>query len=341
MKNEKIIDAWNKIEPDEETKQKIFGDILKKQHKKRPKFKRLAVIAAVMAVLLVLTSAAVVVVLNEVVYYDINGNKRLNNWDSYDLRYMPESDEWKFMIELCENKEDNEIIISVTPEELFKPLSSIHQAYKTIEDYDELKEYLQNHGGEEFKLPGYLPERFEFDYSKVYITLSADSDYENLEQVYYEEKFGNIYEKYILPENQIRIQAVVVIYTDGKMQISFSIHFMGGDIDRMVFGTTLEIKKEPEVIDIPQFDRSLIISYKNGLFTDMWDIKAIKIMDEPVNIFDANIISKTYRELQNDTFIKNFKINEYSSIYYNIMASSIPFSSVSREEMIKMAESIK
>jgi len=64
MKNEKIVNAWNKIEPGAETKQKIFDTIKTKQRQssRRPafKFSKLIVAAAIMLSLTMIVSAVTI-----------------------------------------------------------------------------------------------------------------------------------------------------------------------------------------------------------------------------------------------------------------------------------------
>lgn len=349
MKNEKIIESWNKIEPDAETKQKIFGDIMQKQNhkRKRPKFKNIMIIAAIMGILLILTSAAVYVY-NEIIYYDMNGNISQMNIQVHS-DYEPGSEEYEFEREFFDyfnNKKENYVIKLRLQEDLYTGSydAKIYPAYKTIEDYEELKEYLQNNGAEQFSLPEYLPKGFGLKYANVFVTLINGADYKDMSPVYSEEKFGNIYEKYLLPEDQIRVERAEVYYTDGKMDFLCSISFSSGDIDNMAFGSSSPYEIEPEVLDIPQFERALIMSHTgDGLlnFNSHWTIKAIKLLDEKFDIFDNSFISKTWRGRQNELYLKNFETWEAGAVYYDITAWSNAFSNISRDEIIKIAESIK
>ncbi|MCL2774973.1 MAG: hypothetical protein FWD71_16735 [Oscillospiraceae bacterium] len=54
MKSEKIINAWDKIEPDDETKQQIFSKIMSKQTERRTVFKPTKIIATAAAVVLII-----------------------------------------------------------------------------------------------------------------------------------------------------------------------------------------------------------------------------------------------------------------------------------------------
>lgn len=336
MKNEKIIDTWNKIEPDAETKQKIFDNITKKQNQKikRPKFKNMLIIAAVISAVLVLMGAGIVVY--ETVYYDMSGNKREINFPSFSI-YEPGSDEYEFEEELRKNIKNNELFFVHMSNS--RTSSRTSSPYKMIEDYDEFKEYLQNNGGEEFNLPEYLPKGFEFGYAQIFISITEDANYEEFEPIYYEEKFGNIYEKYLLPENQTRIESIIVYYRNGIKSISCFIGFSNhtvDEIDDMIFGLSGRINTEPEIIDIPQFERSTISSYKNGILNinPTWYLKTVKITDEPVILFHNDFISKTWCEKYE--YLDSFRTWETNLIVYIIDSNSI-----SRDEIIKIAESIK
>ncbi|MCL1794399.1 MAG: hypothetical protein FWG34_11085 [Oscillospiraceae bacterium] len=51
MKNDKLVDAFNTIQPDDEVKNRVFHKVMAKQHKKRPLFKAAASLAAAAAVI--------------------------------------------------------------------------------------------------------------------------------------------------------------------------------------------------------------------------------------------------------------------------------------------------
>lgn len=347
MKNDKIVNAWNEIESDDITKKEILNDIIKRQKKqaKRLRKRKMAVIIAAIPLTLVLLCAAAIIVYEAVVFYDMDGNIQ-EVTDISHTRYEPGTEEYDFEEELRNSREDNAIIF-IFYEDADTQFPSINTipAIKKIDDYEELKNYLQNNGGEEFKLPEYIPAGFDFEYASVSLGLSETTDYEEFEPVYREEKFGNVYEKYLLPENQTRVESVTVSYTNGKIYLSCNASLSKGSL---AFGTTVEVNTEPEVIDIPQFDRSLIMSYKNGSLNPrpMWTIKAERSIDEPACVLDTLFISKTLREMQsarfnNKMYIKNFGIKEYDMVNYWINATSTLFSGVSRNEIIKVANSIK
>jgi len=340
MKNEKIINAWNKIEPGDETKQKIFENIMRKRQEKNklPKFKKIMIIAAVATVVFMLMGAGVagVIYYYEMTYYDMNGNIRIIEEEVHPISsYESGSEEYEFEEQLAANKENNAILFMLYKEENTNAHTKvrIYSLLKEIKDYEELKDYLKKNGGELLKLPEYIPDGYRFDFAQVNIEFSGDIDYEKIEPAYREEKFGNIYEKYILSGEQKQIRNIYVYYIDGKKQIIYESSFSGlENIDDMSFGTQAVINPEPELIDIPQFERSLLMSFKSGF--SQWSLKAVKSLDEPVDIFNNLFISKTWRENQNETYLKNFKIYKNNHVVYTIYG-------LSRGEIIKMAESIK
>ncbi|MCL1858493.1 MAG: hypothetical protein FWF92_04595 [Oscillospiraceae bacterium] len=333
MKNEKIIDSWNKIEPDEETKQKIFGDIIKKQYNKRPKFKRIMLVAAVMTGVLILMSAtAVVIYYHEAVYYDMKGNKI----DMSEV-YLPHSEygseEFRFEQALRENKAEDEILFII-----FFDYESRNNPTKKIYDYNELINYLNDNGAEQLILPEYITYGYEFEHADVHLGLIGDIDYEEFESVYYEEKYGNIYEIYKLPEDKTCVENINLHYHKNEREgyISIIINFIWScNSETISFGSPGIVETEPESLDMPQFKHSLIMSDKISSGSNpTWRFRAVKIIDKPVNILNAFFISKIWYEKNSKNFA--FDTFEFDAVSYDINSSS-----VSRDEIIKIAESIK
>ena len=342
MKNEKIIEAWNKLEPDEAAENEIFNAIIQKQNrKKRFKFKRVTVIAAIMGVALILGAAAAATYY-EMVYVDMGGNIREIDFPYFGsglVPYDPGSEEYKFEWELINGKNEKELIYLWREDKY----STGAPARITIDDYDELKDYLNTHGAERFSLPGYIPKGYEFKFAHVHIGLSDNSNYEEFEPVYYEEKFGNIYEKYLLPDNQTLAASVILYYYKGKSYIDCHIGFSTySTIDDMPFYTPppgSKTKKEPEILELPQFERVLMAPYKS--FLDPLYIMAVKSLDEPVYIYTDSFISRTWRTRNEELGVIDdiIKYNEADFISY-IIGSSAPYG-ISRGDFIKIAESIK
>jgi len=315
-------------------------DIIKKINRgykikpKLSKFKRTLIIAAVMGIVLIL-SAAAAVVYNEMVFYDMSGNIR-DNIEPFSPRYDYGSEEFEFEQQLRNGLNEYEMLFIHAPE-----YPSFYYATKKIYDYDELINYMQNKGGGQLSLPGYLPKGFEFEYADVHVTLSGNVNYTEYEPIYYEEKYGNIYEIYRLPEDETYVEHVILSYRSPKNHgyIVCNARFTWGDgIDSMSFGTNLEVNTEPELLDIPQFERSLIMSYKTRSNSNpQWTFRAVKLIDTPVKIFNISFISDTWHK-NNAKNNVSYAGNNYT---FNAVMYDISSSEISRGEIIKMAESIK
>jgi hypothetical protein len=336
MKNEKIINSWNKIEPNDETKQKIFDDITQKRQRKnkRPRFNKIAIIAAVMVVVLMLMGAGAAIY-SEMIYFDLYGNIR------FSAPYTSQRHEMDiFEYELWENKQDNEVwfMIKELSQKRGEQIVVLNPS-KTITDYEELKSYLNSDGETIFKLPEYIPDGYEFSKAKIEFNLDENIDYEGLERVYYEEKFGNIYEKYIFPEVDKSINSISVFYSDcaekNEKIIYYNIHLAMSDIENIRFGgPTMSNTTESEILEIPQFYHSIIFTddnkAENYTINNLFALEMI----QPVNILHMKIVSQTWQNYKKD-YDKNDMYDEFDSIIYSLSAL------VPRSELIKMAESIK
>lgn len=314
----------------------ISGAVLKQLHAappvKRPRINRALAIAAAIVSMAILMSAGVAIY-NQMVYYDTHGNKREMPDDI--IFHNPGSEEFEFEQSLRKNMEECEILFMTAPSSprfYVKPIK--------ISDYGELTNYLQNNGGEQLSLPGYVPQGYELDYAEVYVNLSGDADYREFEPVYYEEKYGTVYEIYKLPEEQSKVEHVSLHYFEGKKDrmkgyIAFHMSFAhsGGD---KTFGSSAAGNTESEVFEMPQFTYALMLSYELGKNRGSLQRMFIaeKPIERPVSILNVHFISKAWREAN----AVNFAWDSYSfdAIVYNIISTSI-----SREEIIKMAESIK
>jgi hypothetical protein len=307
---------------------------------KKPKFartKRIAIIAVASMLVLSLMSVGVAVYYHQMVYYDMQGNKREVTDDmSYSIP-KPGSEESEFELSLRENMEESEILFMIAPSS-----TSYYNKPIKICDYGELTAYLQNNGGEQLSFPEYIPQGYELDFAEVYVNLSGGVDYKDFEPVYYEEKFGNIYEIYKLPEDLTTVERVSLHYYKDKERIKgyilchMNFTWSGGD---KLFGSSVTGNTKSEVLDMPQFEYSLIVSSEiNHAWAnrDDWELKlmAEKLTDNPVSILNVSFISKTWQKSN----AMNFGGSSYKfdAIDYNITSMSI-----SRDEIIKMAESIK
>ena len=202
---------------------------------------------------------------------------------------------------------------------------------KIIEDYDELKKFLKDFGGGIFKLPEYIPDGYNFTNARIAFYLPDDINYEELEPVYYEEKFGNIYEKYILQESSKIISNIEIRYNRGNIGIDYWIGLLPPNAVGFG-GSSQTISVEPELLDIAEFENSMIAGYKNGGSTD-WYFSAV-ISFEPFSVLNRYAATGLWRDE-----MAMYGLEEYDLLgkaMYRIMSNRVP-----REEIIKMAESIK
>ena len=311
-------------DPTDDIKQKINQGYKIKPQMSR--IKRLVIISALITVALILMSAGIVIY-HKMVFYDMDGNKKIikkpSDWNERGR------EEFEFEQAICDNMEEYEILFIHSPSSTSRYVLPIK-----IYDYGELINYLQNNGGEQLSLPEYIPQGFEFEHADVYVDpTSLNVSYEEFEPVYYEEKFGNIYEKYILPGNQITTDSVYLYYYKDKDYISCSMRFIWNGISG--YGSTFDTNIAPEKLDMAQFEKSIILSHKIGSINSIpyWKFISVKPIDKPINFLNVFYISKIWREANVEHYAFNLKYNE---ITYDIDSMS-----VSREEIIKMAESIK
>ena len=310
------------IEDNTMNKDEMRAEILAKakfpERKKKIRLKRAVIIAAIMSIMLFLTGAAVVYYY-EMVYFDMSGNRVDKDIPFYSPRHEVGSEAWEFEMELFLSMNAHEALFITPVGNLGERMMT--NAPENIEDYDELINYIKNNGGEAFGFPEYMPEGFEFSFGRVYRELWDYSMYKDrgLESSYYMENFGYIYEIYALPEEERTINWIALYYYKGDIYICLMAQFWYGEfVDSMIFGRSASVMAEPEIIEIEQFERSLIIGFRNARLNPnpMWELKLVKPIDD-----DPFGLSR--------------------SIIYTIDSTSTFFSGVSRRDIIKMAESIK
>jgi len=325
MKNEKIINAWNKIEPSDETKEKIFDDIMQKRQQKRkknPRFIRKAIIAAALTVLLSIMS--VMGYITAITVFDFDG-KAKEYTPPYYMENGSQSPEMAaFETEFYINDRDVFCFIS------YKEVSSSIPPSQKITDYEELKEYLD---GDVFILPQYIPDGYEFSRADIKYNLDGNINLEEFELIYYEEKFDRIYEKYLFPENQKIIENL------GSITITYEKNGENWEKDEIIYSIEITPSKniqfagtEVEKLNLPQFEKSIFV--KNEEHHIQYSINAIKSCSPKYCLNTVNI-SKIWRERHKGAVIAQ----EYKTAFYNIR--SFDDSENTRDELIKIAESIK
>lgn len=335
LKDEDIKNIFAQIETPEYNP---ADDVIKKikqsdNVKPKRKIKRIYVTAIVLSAALILMSAGVAISnIMKVTVYDMFGNatesEMLIRSGSYIRSEMEafakdygEEGEHAIFYRIRENAEGD-----YEAETYPKP--------KIIKDYDELKEYLNKIDDEIYKLPEYIPNGYEFLNAEIYLQVCGDINFDELEPVYYEQKSDGIYEKYILPETKRSISSVYVTYQKGEECIRYSISFDSFDLkNTTLIVTDPSVTVETEMLDIPKFDVTAIASALSGNY-QVYSIRAVNHI-EPFNILEILAINKTWREFQ---FSKRNEVWswEYGSVVYNVGSPHI-----SRDEIIKIAESIK
>ena len=211
---------------------------------------------------------------------------------------------------------------------------------KAIYDYGEFLELMNHADSEIFKLPQYIPEGYEFFNAWVIFYIDENFDCENTEPIERVEKYGNIYEKYYVPENPENIENMSVSFVNGEIgnSINYSIWLHEFQANRRISGAE---NSQLEILQMPQFYRSSIMSTdytENGKSWTMYSFSGINTC--PVKRYlTAGAFSKEYREKRrNYSFTGELGSVEYGiGSYYGIGEDFAP----SRDEIIKMAESIK
>ena len=204
---------------------------------------------------------------------------------------------------------------------------------RKIKDFEELQKYIN---GEIFALPQYIPDGYVFDSAEVLFFIDESFDLANAEPVVREEKFGNIYAKYYIPENLNNIEYIWVLYKndeyeDGENTIGYSIHLRPSrDINMDIRGWD---NTEFEILDLPQFSRSVLQSTHFGHF----DRPLTEYIFNGFNSIAVKHGSIILIEEQTGT-------TEFGAAHYNITMDSYDDTSNNSNlhgEIIKMAESIK
>lgn len=335
LKDEEIKNIFAEIETPEYNP---ADDVIKKikqgsNIKPRRKIKRIYVTAIVLSVALILMSAGVAISnIMKVTVYDMFGNatesEMLIRSGSYTRPKM------EAFAKDCGEDGENAIFYRIRENAEGDYDAETYPKPKIIEDYNELKEYLNKIDGEIYKLPEYIPNGYEFINAEIYFQVCDDINFDELEPVYYERKSDGIYEKYILPETKRSISSVYVIYQKGEEHIRYSISFDSFDLkNTTLIVTDPSVKVETEMPDIPKFDVTAIASYSTGDY-QVYSIRAVNHI-EPFNILDMLAVNKTWRELKSSKESKMWSW-EAGSVVYNASSPHI-----SRDEIIKIAESIK
>jgi len=307
------------------------GAYIKPKRVKR--IKRALIIAIIAAVILLMGAAVNMYVI-----------KIFNNDGSSYLQYMPfrrktftdeelERLEWQGEFFFGE---DSENIVGIT---FYNDGTiGVNDARKNIQNYDEFTEFIKQTDKNIIKLPQYIPDGYEFYNAYVMFYIDENFDYESAELTERAEKFGNIYEKYYIPENPENIYNIGVSYINTKKtEESINFNIWLHEPESVNTNRSGVETSQLEILQIPQFYYSSLMSTdytENGKKWTSYDFLATNKI--PVKRYlRQGIIVKHFHEADVNKYYDT-SAHELGSVHYIILANFL-----SREEVIKMAESIK
>ncbi|MCL1857814.1 MAG: hypothetical protein FWF92_01095 [Oscillospiraceae bacterium] len=296
--------------PTDDIKQKINHG-----YKIKPKISRLKrtviIIAAIMGVI-ILMGAGLNMIVQRV--FDADGNSHLQFIPfRHRFRHDPNDEKVLFEREFYDYPNAENILVIRRGDG-----TGWSDPRRNISDYDELQKYID---GDIFKLPEYVPDGYKFSNADIYFYIDEDFDFENAELIAHEEKFGNVYEKYYIPENPDNISQLFIYYVKEEngeeVYLFYNIFLMDpGFINTNISG---QENTTGEILQMPQFDRNILLStdsYEDGNYFTQYNFHGIKII--PLK-YGYDILNQ-----------------EYGTVFYIISTYSL-----SQNEIIKMAESIK
>ena len=312
MNNEDIKNMFDKIQTPEYDPAIIKNEVDKKinqGYKTKPRISRrkraVIIAAAVMAMLFMMGMGEY---LMRITVFDADGNRDIWQGPLWQRLRQPSNDE-QAVFEREEYYANNENLLLVIT--FAEPgVTGKTNPQRSIYDYDELQKFTD---GEIFKLPQYIPEGFEFTSATVTFFIGEDFDYENTEPVYREEKFGNIYEKYYIPENPAHLEIISVSYKKDDANFYIYNNRLGDIPADEVRYVSFAPDSKYEKLNMPEY-------YNAVMLTEIWN-RGI--------IYSFHAVSPVppKQEYYNQ---RNITVN------YNINPSDMP-----RGEIIKIAESIK
>ena len=300
--------------------------------------RRLRIILASAFIAIMLAGAAVY---NnyESIFVDFDGNIYVIPF--FPMQWSETEQERRFTIDFF-NSNAGENAVLYRFREYYENFLSMRMPEKRFDDYEELKNFLGNHAqGEYFKLPEYIPAGFRLREAVISFRLPEDIDYEALEPVLRKEKFGNIYEKYILPEMPENISRIRVVFVRGS--------FLNERIiDLFIFFDPSNATGfwglrggEPEVLDMEQFERSVLTvdGRNNWSFYGMTSI-------EPFNILrNYHIMASRIGREREDEFRRycDWRTGDWrdEKTEMGFISHRINSRNISREQLMKIAESIR
>jgi len=225
--------------------------------------------------------------------------------------------------------------------------AGVNYPAKNIHDYDEFIEFMEQTDKTLFKLPEYIPEGYEFSNAAITFYIDKDFDYENAEPTEREEKYGNVYEKYYIPENPANVRNIDIFYTKDETinqynsngnSIWYAIYLQPGLLKNSSISFPSETRID--ILKTPQFQRSSIAETdytENGKSWTAYSFNAASDISAK-QILKAHMFSERYRKFW-ETYSKpdgGDHTEELRSAHYLVQSHC-----AARDEVIKIAESIK
>ena len=361
ISKEDIKDMFGQIETPEynpigDIKQKINQGYTIKPRFSRTKARAICAFALVAAIFM--TSVMAVYAINEynmrkTKAFDLDGNTH----DIYvaDYDYDPPED-LKFFNQIVSEQESENILTLGVISEDRESVEYVWLPHKIIRDYEELQKYLD---GEIFKLPQYIPDGFEFAQATITFFVDKDFDYATADLIAREDKSGDIYEQYYIPENLNNIKSISINYAKGGVQSL--VYVMGLFYKEADMLTIWEDNTQSEVLQLPQFQSNTLLSTENEK-TD----SAFRTITYKLNATNPISIRQGYSFLTQRAILSKSKgekfwgQSDYDMVMYDILATSLTDideerqndgslyyyvdpdgAYASRDEIIKIMESVK
>ena len=331
LNKEDIKNIFGQIETPEYNATDDIKNKINQGYKIKPKMsrmKRTAIIAAAIMIVLVLMSAGIQFIRIKV--FNEDGSFYFIDRRLSDKFRMPRTDEQGLFEREFFDQQNNEnlFVRTVNP---YNGGFANSNPYRTITSFEELQNYVDD---EVYKIPQYLPDGYIFKQADISFYLDEDFDLGNAELVERVEKFDNIYEKYYIPENPKNIDYISVSYTNGNSDdadLYYSIYLHESGALNMTFSGNENT--EYEKLDLSQFLRSAMLStyynytsYENGkAFTSYW-VTGLNTI--PVR-YGLNLSQEYHNK------------REYGTVQYNIVWNCLDDNINARDEIIKIAQSIK
>jgi hypothetical protein len=337
--NEKTIEFLQEKQSINELEIPAKNSVFLKSKHSRKKVKRLTLIAAIISVLMLMGVSTGYILHTEWIF-DAEGNRTARR---FRLRQRPnpllgihmsdeDREELLFRQEFFGDSSDmrnNRNILGITFYDGY--LGGVRATGvggfnpgRYISNYDEFLVFMQGVDGNIVKLPQYIPDGYVFSEAFITFFVCENFDFETAELLAREEKFGNIYEKWYIPENPANVLSIWLFFEkeipgdDTWYSIDYRIDL---DIPERInsFGIRGEKNSITEILLLPQFNHNLLLSTaRNDGRTELTfrGVNAIPIRRGHPDIpsFEKELGTVSYY---------------MSSIY------------LTRDEIIRMAESIK